>query len=139
VIVSNFPHCRFRFWVLIVCILAGCNRSKPELIPVRGNVLFQGKPIPRAEIVLHPQFEGPGWMPVATVAEDGSFAVSTKQDGDGALPGKYKVTLSWHPRARDDNPGPNLLPARYADVSTSDLELQVGAATDEPITLRLKN
>jgi hypothetical protein len=102
-------------------------------------VLLNGKPVPQAQITLHPQFAGPGWMPVASALGDGSFEVSTRQPGDGAPPGKYKLTITWHPKATDDDPGPNFLPARYAQVATSNLELEVGTATNDSVVLQLKN
>jgi hypothetical protein len=80
-------------------LTGGCGQREPPLFPVRGKVLFQGKPIPEAEMIFHPLFEGPDWMPVAVAEEDGSFAASTKKPGDGVLAGRYKVTVVWHPGA----------------------------------------
>src|SRR5688572_22586531 len=110
---------------VLLCV-CGCSEDEPPLYPVRGALVYKGKSIPKAELVLHPLFEGPGWMPVAVVDENGSSAASTRLPGDGALAGRYKLTVVWRPTVNEDGESPNLLPARYADAKTSNLEIDVG-------------
>ncbi len=133
-----FRSRRTFFFVTLVAI-GGCAESDVQLHPVRGTVLFNDEPVPQAEIVFHPQFEGPGWMPVATADDEGQFSASTKVPEDGALPGSYKVTVVWRPQAIEEGDGPNLLPPRYANPDTSGLEVEVGSETDDLLTLRLKD
>ena len=131
---------RIRRWTpafVLLAIAAGCSSSEVPLYPVKGTVLYKGKPVPRAEMTFHPQFEGPGWMPVAVVAEDGTFAAGTRLPGDGALAGKYKVTIAWRPVVNADGEGPNVLPARFADAKVSPLEVEAGPDIDELRTLTL--
>ncbi|OHB78819.1 MAG: hypothetical protein A2W31_11985 [Planctomycetes bacterium RBG_16_64_10] len=138
----RLPQARFLpHWiaVLFLPMTSGCGPQEPPLFPVRGKVLFKSKPVPKAEMVFHPLFAGPGWMPVAVTNEDGSFEASTKKPGDGALAGRYKVTIVWHPGANDDEKGPNFLPPRYSRAATSDLEIEVGPAPKNPSTFELKN
>lgn len=108
---------------LLLCL--GCAEPEPQLFPATGTVFYNSQPIPKAQLVFHPQFEGPGWMPVGVVDEFGAYEVSTKLPGDGALPGRYFVTVVWRPDA-DDEEAPNKLPERYADPKTSKLEVVVG-------------
>lgn len=115
---------------LLTSLLVGCRAEEDRLFPLRGKVLYKGKPIPSAEIVFHPLFEGPGWMPVATVAGDGTFEAGTKQPGDGALAGRYRVTITWYPNATDENQGRNFLPKCYSDGKTSPLEVEVNPESD---------
>jgi hypothetical protein len=124
---------------VVLGAISGWGESEPPLFPLRGKVVFQNKPIPKAEMVFHPLFEGPGWRPVAIVGEDGSFEASTKLPGDGALEGRYKVTIVWRPTADENGEGPNFLPPRYEQVATSDLEVEAGPEIQELSTLMLKN
>lgn len=75
-------------------------------------------------------------MPVAIAETDGSFEVSTRDPGDGALEGKYTVTVEWRPDSEDDE-GPNRLPARYADPQTSGLEITVAPDSADLPTFKL--
>jgi hypothetical protein len=109
---------------LLALPFAGCGESGPELHSVSGKVTYKGQPVPQARLVFHPQFTGPNWMPVATTDIAGAFAASTKVPGDGMIPGRYKVTVVWHPQATDDGDGPNHLPAKYASQTSTPLEVQ---------------
>jgi hypothetical protein len=119
----------------LVVLLAGCGQSEPKLHPLRGKVAFKGEPVPKAELVFHPQFDGPGWMPVAITSDDGTFEASTKMPGDGVLPGRYKVTVVWHPLATEDDPGPNHLPAKFAEPTTTPFEIEAGPTMPDLPTL----
>src|SRR5262245_18533440 len=74
--------------------LASC--AGEGFAPVTGTVRVDGKPVPRALVMFHP--ENPSSMndtaATATTAEDGTFALSTGAK-TGAKPGKYIVTVVW--------------------------------------------
>src|SRR5262249_29072756 len=84
----------------LVAILAACGtlvisscRSSEETFgkrySVSGTVTYNGQPLDKGAISFVPE-KGTG----ATGAiENGSYALSTAGGGDGALPGKYKVTI----------------------------------------------
>lgn len=139
-IVVGETHVFWRIALLLasVCLLSGCREPAPTLHPFTGVVIYRGKPLPEAELTFHPQFEGPGWMPVATTGPDGAFAAGTRLPGDGALPGPYKVTAAWYPEATDSDSGPNRLPARYADAKTTPLEAVVGPDASPPARLLIE-
>src|SRR5436309_2545576 len=84
---------------LFCCCAPGCSKHSDHLAvhPVQGKVLFEGKPIGGALVVLHPLDAGPAQAvrPVAYTKEDGSFAVATYDAGDGAPSGKYVATVEW--------------------------------------------
>ena len=65
--------------------------------------------------------------------------MSTYKEGDGVVPGKYRVMLT-PPRPfvrRDELPPPPLLDASFQDFETSGLEITVtGAMDDYTITVR---
>ena len=124
-------------------VLSGCGRSdRIPLQPVRGQVFYDGKPVPHAHVVLHP-VEPAGQdapRPQAQVGADGSFAVSTYEAGDGAPTGEYAVTVQWllTSARNQEAPPQNQLPVRYGLASTSGLRLQVRQGEIELPPLHLK-
>lgn len=81
-----------------VLVLAGCQKSGP--VPVAGKVKFSDGGVPQgeiSEIVFEPEELGSGNENVkgasGKIQPDGSFTITTLNPGDGAYPGKYKVTL----------------------------------------------
>jgi hypothetical protein len=145
--------CRaFRFthqigW-LAVCLLAlsltSCGSKEPPVYEVRGQILFNGKPVPHAFVALHPlDATQPGSVhPSATTDENGCFILSSYHAEDGAPPGEYVATVVWRkPKQLDPDAsvqGPNLLPARYSKPATSDLRVIVKPGSNEEQYLRLK-
>src|SRR5262245_36435701 len=70
----------------------------PKLHPVRGKVLFQGKPTDGAVVVFHPTgADAAALKPSGTVGPDGTFSLSTHPHGDGAPAGDYVVAVTWFP------------------------------------------
>jgi hypothetical protein len=149
---GTFPAYRFgQFAILmallgiaLLCPACGQSSSKP-VYPVRGQVLFEGRPTPQAFVVFHPlnAAEENVPRPQGYVNKDGSFTLSTYSAGDGAPAGEYAVTVEWRvvtatrkAQEGDTLPSVNRLPSRYASARTSGLRAQVAAGPNEP-TLRL--
>jgi len=129
---KNIDWSSFRHWLAAVTgilLLSSCkdNRFKP-VYPVTGKIFYEGKPAAGATVALQPLSDeiDPLVRPMGEVDEEGKFTVSTYKTGDGAPAGKYAVRVIWLPKGYD---GPvergNKLPARYADVSTSGLGVEV--------------
>jgi hypothetical protein len=126
--------------IVFCCCALGCS-SKPSdhlaVHPVQGKVLFDGKPIAGALVVLHPQDAGPAQAvrPVAYTKDDGSFAVATYDAGDGAPSGKYVATVEWlvRPKGTEDEQivVPNKLPQRYGNPQSSRLAVEVIAGAND--------
>jgi hypothetical protein len=72
--------------------LAGCSRGKA--VKVEGVLTLDGKPFPGATVVFVPA-EGNGRSASGLSEEDGSFRLTTFKPDDGALPGEYKITVSF--------------------------------------------
>jgi hypothetical protein len=74
-------------------VIASCGRDEEAFgkrYPVSGTVTYNGQPLEKGTISFVPD-KGAG----ATGAiEKGSYTLSTGGEGDGALPGKYKVTIT---------------------------------------------
>lgn len=122
--------------------------------PVSGQVTYNGQPLAKGAITFVPE-TGAG---ATGIIENGSYALSTEGDRDGALPGRYKVTVS----AKEDSEAlaraefakvskrpaseittvprdflanaaaaaKNLIPAGYGDVRTTTLTAEVKAGSN---------
>ncbi|MBM3997939.1 MAG: hypothetical protein FJ297_00105 [Planctomycetes bacterium] len=99
--------------VLLFGLAAGCGDRGPARVPVfpvRGHVLRQGKPAVGALVVLHPDVreDDPMWAsgyPRGVVREDGSFAISTYDEADGAPAWQYAVVVTWPVGDADEEGG----------------------------------
>ncbi len=128
--------------VIALLWCAGCGSAPPPADPdkkatfaVRGKVLLDGRPLPRATVTFHPRDDA-GPKPVRAYGktdETGSFQLSTYQPGDGAPAGRYTVTLHG-----DADDAASAVPARYGRMETSGLQVEVKQETNElpPFQLR---
>jgi hypothetical protein len=101
---------------IFVSVGGGCASGEPEEVrkpvhPVRGKVLYQGKPAKGAFVLFVPVNEPPDTpdpRPRAEVGEDGSFALGMYDAEDGAPAGEYKVAVTWEggvlPDGREEPP-----------------------------------
>jgi hypothetical protein len=106
---------------LVVCLLgvAGCgNYDRPKTVPVAGVVTFDGQ---------SPQHPGGLFFAPLSVEEgypkrggralfktDGEFAVTSFEDGDGLIPGTYKVRIeSWKQPPSMGKPGISYIPKGF--------------------------
>jgi hypothetical protein len=70
--------------------LAGCGSDYPETVVVRGLVTVGGKPLKNARIIFFPENGNQASGEVV----DGHYELRTFAPSDGAVPGKYRVTVS---------------------------------------------
>jgi hypothetical protein len=78
--------------------LAGCSGSDlPETVPVRGVVTFAGKPCPGPGTIRFTPLKIAEGLPHrpgrAAFKQDGAYAATSFQDGDGLVPGVYRVQI----------------------------------------------
>ncbi len=112
--------------------IAGCGRSdRPATVPVEGKITWSGGPWPRPGTVYFVPVRAADGFPqrpgVARLQTDGSFQAQTFEDGDGLLPGVYKIALHcWKvPPSMEDATGVSYVPSRFHNPLTSGLELVV--------------
>ena len=133
-----------RAGILLLLCLLGCGAEeevRPPLYPVRGSLLINGKPAGGALLVLHPadgNFDARGSRPRAKVQADGSFQVSTYQDGDGAPVGEYQVAVLWFDNPDSSNPW-DKLGGRYANPKTTEIRVSVGEGENQWEPIEIKN
>jgi hypothetical protein len=113
----------------------GCDSSGVgRLVPVQGRVTFDGQPLTAGSLVFKPDAEKGNTSkhePAANIEADGSYRLFTAER-EGAPLGWYKVSVVAQAPADERNPyaaTKSLIPARYAEVGTSGLGVEV---VDEP-------
>lgn len=150
---------KLRFGALIVGLaLAGAGPSgcgAPNGVPVakvRGTITYRGKPVAKASVSFIP--ETPGTIPaLATTDENGSYALSTYDTGDGAPVGPCRVAVSLtgpspplpehlaKAEAAAETlrmPGKPLIPKKYFSAETSRLKADVVAGKDNVFDFNLE-
>jgi hypothetical protein len=142
-------HQTFLFALAFVAlvVLSGCSGDgRLDVAKVRGKVTYKGQGVPQATVLLF-RIDPPDEMsrklhPYAYVEPDGTFEIKTYVDGDGAPPGKYRVSI-MAPAAggtsKKDQPAetqaasapgvkvPAAIAAKFANVETAGLEIEVNA------------
>ena len=113
----------------LLALAAGCSGSRALPVPVTGSVTVAGKPPEGALVRLHPLGAPPdAATPIGYVQADGSFQLTTERENDGALPGRYAVTVEWRKKKKSqlEPDGPDQLAGRYASAEKSKIEVTVG-------------
>ncbi|QDT14084.1 hypothetical protein [Alienimonas californiensis] len=140
----HFPGTRFlsRACCVAALGLVGCSGREDwqvETQPVRGAVLINGEVPENAVLTLYPQ-GGPidvrKSKPWGKVDADGTFVLQTYEQGDGAPPGTYDVTLVWR---KDPSVlgSPDQLGGAYDEVRESQWTVAVEAGREELDPLRI--
>jgi hypothetical protein len=92
-------------WLSVVALVTvGCSdeiAGRLSVYPVSGKVLYKGKPLEGAEVVLVAAAAPAGATappaPTGTTGADGSFKLTTYEKDDGAPAGKYQVKILTTP------------------------------------------
>ncbi len=123
---------------LLPLCLCGCTaRDGSQPVRAGGVVMYNGSPLPDAQVVFAP--EERDRVASATTDESGRFRLTTFHPGDGALPGKHRVTVIARGPAKEPLPGSPaalmpedyaipgdpLIPAKYFSSATSGLTAEV--------------
>jgi hypothetical protein len=138
-------------------LVLGCGDGTglAKRYPVSGTVTYNGKPVEKGTITFAPA-TADGRSAAGTIA-NGSYTLTTLAPNDGALPGKYKVTIAStdidtseivaraqggagrHDAAfvKANKNAKNLVPSKYSLADTSKLEYEVkpqSNTADFPLT-----
>jgi hypothetical protein len=118
----------------LLLLVGGCGPSggvsAVETVPVKGKVTYKGKPLTKGVVTFEPR--NSGRTATGQIGPDGDFELTTLKKGDGAAPGKHRVSVSGTgPTAKAE-----VIPIKYAEVNTSKLEVEVAKdKTEYPIDL----
>lgn len=131
----------------ILGALAGCSGagagSGAPTFEVKGRVLLRNdRPLERGRVVFVPVDVA---IPPAAgeIGPDGSFALATRADADGAAAGRYKVRIEPAATAtatatRARRPSRPEFPVKYIDEDTSGLVVEVKPEANRLDPFRLK-
>ena len=131
-------------WIslLVLCVaFTGC--TKQEYAPVSGKVLYKGQPLQFGSVMFQPDAGQPAF---GYIKEDGTFYMSTNNDGDGARIGVNKVRVACFQTQKPQADGtlsgeaalgPSLIPAKYNSVEHSGLVVEVPPEGKKDIVLEL--
>lgn len=136
---------------LVILVLAGggywfffTGGSDDGPFPVSGVITLDGAPYAGATVAFNATDKK--GRPASGVADaDGKFRLTTSQEGDGAMRGKYKVTVSFKKQeekldvkkmaAGVKNVSKEPHPARYNSIQSTPFEVEV--PTSSPVELKL--
>ncbi len=90
----SFPRLAAEALLTVLSIgLAGCSDDGlGKRYPVAGTVTYDGKPLASGSINFIP--ETAESRSATGMIVDGNYSLTTHKPGDGALPGKFKVTIT---------------------------------------------
>lgn len=74
----------------LMVLAAGCSGSLPSVARVSGRVTFAGQPVSTGMVMFHPEH---GRAAIGQLGSDGRYTLTTFRLGDGAIPGRHKVTI----------------------------------------------
>lgn len=107
-----------------------------SVVPVYGQVRYaDGRPVANAWVIFHPK-DPPGNEASGATGPDGTFRLGTFAKEDGAVPGRYVVTIEPHPIAKKAASG---IPKKYTMETTSNLTAVItnnGAIALPPFELK---
>jgi hypothetical protein len=112
-------------------VLAGCGATpsgRMNVLPVSGQVLLNGQPLPDAVVVFHPLqpfSDKSADFPRAVTDAKGLFRLSTYSANDGAPLGEYLVSIDAAPPAESILKPPDPLAGRYRDPRASGLKATI--------------
>jgi hypothetical protein len=140
--------------LLVFCstaVLCACGGSDGERLPVhpaRGTVLYKGKPLADALVVLRPvnasAKQGGPPQSIGRTNSEGKFVLHTYVGDDGAPEGSYLVGISVSQAFSENRdlfenakkkqvsrPAPDPLGTRYSDPATSGLKAEIKPGENE--------
>ena len=129
----NRAYCLVFF--LLACVLLGCGDGRPRRVPVSGQVLIDGQPLPggnQATIQVVPRDARPAF---GKIDNDGHFTLTTFDTNDGCVTGTHRVAVVYS--VPIGNRGVRwLVPKQYSDPSTSELDVTIEGETND-LTIEL--
>jgi hypothetical protein len=118
--------------LLVLLVLVGCGRKGPEVVPVEGTITFGGGAWPKPGVLYFTVDAPAAGMPnrpaMAKFNTDGKLTVTTFHNGDGLIPGKYKMGVEcWEvpPSMEAPTKAKSYVPKRYQAANSSGLSVTV--------------
>lgn len=120
--------------------VGGCGRDAPEMVPTRGKVTLDGGQWPKPGSLFFAPLEPAEGFPrrpgVGQFDKDGVFTVTSRDPGDGLIPGTYRIAVEcWEVEPSDTRPGKSYTAQQYTSPARSGLELTIEPGTRGPVVL----
>ena len=147
--------CKSWLCLLMILCVSGCSgtiedkwtKDRPQTFPATGTVTSDGQPLKGATVV----FRSTGAEPRSAIGRtdaEGNFVLRTFEDGDGAVTGQQKVSITKteteeipagiNPDEVDFQPKvTSLIPKKYGSPETSGLTAEVTADGSNEFTFEL--
>ena len=113
--------------LMLCAMLAGCGGA--NMSPVSGTVSHNGATVSSGRVVFRP--EGAGAVAVGAIQSDGTFQLTTKRSGDGAVVGQYRVMIAGDMDATDKR-------LRVSYLSPKEPPLEVVAGKDNQFVINVR-
>jgi hypothetical protein len=120
------------FCCISLLFFLGCGGTKGNY-PVSGKVTVDGKPVTEGIIL----FTSSNRSANGSLKADGSFTLGTEKEGDGALPGQYKISFSGNCLGGGYENKPAQINAKYGNPETSGLTYEVKVGSNPPAEFKL--
>ena len=120
----------FALAAVTIVVTWGCGGSGgpgggAALLPVKGKVTYKGKPLTSGTVKF--EIDGYGRPATGKLQSDGSFALGTLKEGDGAMPGEHQVTVAGF----DKSLAKDRSLKKYANAKSSGLTFEVDSEHTE--------
>lgn len=124
---------------LALCGAIGCGPSMTPPAPAAGAASYRGKPIEQGRVLFVPEAEG--GEPAGGTIKDGKFVLTTREAGDGAIPGRYKVgviSIAEVPVKEGQEPEyKSLIPSKFGNAEESGITREIPPEGDMDISLNI--
>jgi hypothetical protein len=91
--------------IVLLLIVTGCGDGRYTVVPAKGKVVCNGKPVTMGSVSFNPIGEAgdaePGKPASAALSADGTFRLTTNESFDGAIVGKHNVRY-FAPEGEDE-------------------------------------
>lgn len=119
----------------VLLVPMGCQQTE-TIVPVSGQILVDGQPAAGALVVFHAEDDKQKARPSGHTDDQGRFQLTTRNRGDGAPPGDYRVTVLWYlvpltDGSVDETVAQNQLPASYASPQNSGLKVTIRPGSNQ--------
>ena len=120
---------------VVLCLVTGCGGGADLPVPVRGTVTLDGQAVEAAAISFIPE-SGTARPASGETRADGTYEITTRNSGDGAMRGDYRVIVVWEPPPppmfRTGETGPSRVEMQKAITDYQARQKKAGAGPSIP-------
>ena len=113
---------------LLASLISGCDSRGLPLVPVNGKITYEKGDWPKPGVIYFTGADIAKGLPLRPAVGrfdiHGNIVVTSFEEGDGLVPGRYKLGVEcWEiPPGMNGSPGKSYVPKKYQSAATSGLE-----------------